>query len=70
MFYWAVVHAVLMFSSESWVLSKVMEKMAEREHTGFLSQIMGKKERRNPDRTDLTLIILWYLLKVKMCEFD
>ena len=51
MFYWAVfyravVQAVLLFGSESWVLSAAMEKTVEGVHTGFLRRIMGKRAQR------------------------
>ena len=39
MFYRAVLQAVLLFDTESWVLSPAMYKTVERVHTGFLCQI-------------------------------
>ena len=42
MFYRAVVQAILLYGSETWVLSTEMDKKVEGTHTGFLRQITGK----------------------------
>ena len=55
MFYRVLVHVVLLFGSDSWVLPAVMEKTVERAHTVFMCQIMGKQARKNPDRIWVTL---------------
>ena len=54
MFYRAVVQAVPLFGSDSWVMSAAMEKMVEGTHTGFLRQITGKRAQRNADETWVT----------------
>ena len=51
MFYRVLVHVVLLFGSDSWVLPEVMEKTVEGAHTVFMCQIMGKRALQNPDRT-------------------
>ena len=51
MFYRAVVQAVLIFGSESWVLSAYMETVVEGTHKWFLRHIIGKQMRWNPDGT-------------------
>ena len=51
MFYMAVTQAVLLFVSETWVLSVSMEKTVDVIHTGFLKQITGKKALRKVDGT-------------------
>ena len=56
MFYRAVVQAVLIFVSESWVLSEAMDKTVEGAHTGFMCQIMGKRAYRNMDGVWVTLV--------------
>ena len=48
MFYKVVVQAVLLFRSESWVMSAAMEWTVEGKHAGFLQHITGKREWRNP----------------------
>ena len=45
-FYRAVVQAILLYVSETWVLSESMEKRVEGTHTEFLKLIMGKRARR------------------------
>ena len=35
-FYWEVVHVVLLFGAETWVLSEAMTKKLEGLHVGFL----------------------------------
>ena len=51
MFYRAVVQAVLLYGSETLVLSAAMERKVEGAHTGFLQQITGKRARRLGDGT-------------------
>ena len=51
MFYRAVVREILLYAVDMWVLSAAMERKAEGTHTGFLRQIMGKRERRLGDGT-------------------
>ena len=53
-FYRAVVQAVLLFSSDAWVLLAAMERTAEGTQSGFLQQIRGKRARRRADRTWFT----------------
>ena len=43
MFYRAVIQAVLLFGSGSWVMLPEMNRMVEEKHTGFLRQIMGNQ---------------------------
>ena len=50
-FYNAVVHAVLLFRSKTWVLLAAMVKRLEVFHRGFLWQVTGKTERRQWDGT-------------------
>ena len=50
-FYRAVVRAILLYGSETWVLSAAMERNTERVHTGFLLQITGKQARQLRDGT-------------------
>ena len=54
MFYRVVVQAVLLLSSESWVMSEEMEKTVQGAHTSFLYQITGNWVRRNTGRTWVT----------------
>ena len=49
--YRAVVQAILLYGSETWVLSATMERKVEGIHTGFLRQIMGKRVRQLRDGT-------------------
>ena len=51
MFYRAVAQVLLLFVSETWVLLAEMERKVEREHTGFLKQVMRKQAQRIADRT-------------------
>ena len=50
MFYRTVAQAVLLFGSETWVLSKIMDRKMEGTYMGFLRQITGKQARRKADR--------------------
>ena len=52
--YKEVIHVVLLFGLESWILSEEMEKTVKGEHTGFLRQIMGKCARWDLDMTWVT----------------
>ena len=45
-FYRAVVQAVLLFGSETWVLTAVMMKNIKGIHVGLLWKVTGKKARR------------------------
>ena len=51
MLYRAVALAVLIFGSETWVLSAEMDRKVEGTHTGFLKNIMRKRARRIADET-------------------
>ena len=51
MFYRTVVQEVLLYGSETWVLSASMERKVEGTHTGFLQQITGNHAGRLGDRT-------------------
>ena len=51
MFHRAVVQAVLFFRLDLWDMSAAMYITVEGTHTGFLQQIMGKKERIKLDGT-------------------
>ena len=61
-FYSSAVQEVLIFVSESWVLSGLelwvlsaaMESTVEGTHTGLLQDIIGKRVQQNPDSTWLT----------------
>ena len=44
-FYRAVVQAILLYGSETWVLLASMEKQIEGTHTDFLQMITGKGEK-------------------------
>ena len=44
-FYRAVVKAILLYGSETWVLSESMAKRIEGTHTEFLQMITGKREK-------------------------
>ena len=57
MFYGEVVHVVLIFVSESWVLSAEIKRAVVGNHTGFLQQITGKWARSNPEG-------MWVMLEV------
>ena len=46
MFYRAVEKLVLLFGSETWVLSAAMERQGEGTHNGFLKQITGKRAQK------------------------
>ena len=50
-FYREVVQAVLLFRSETWVLSAAMAKRLEGFHVGFLRQVTGNTAWRNWDGT-------------------
>ena len=50
-FYVAVVQAILLYGSETWVLSASMEKRIEGTHTEFLRMITGKRENQLEDGT-------------------
>ena len=51
MFYRAVVQAVLLFETETWVLSVAMSRNLEGLHMGLLIPVMGKKSKRQRYRT-------------------
>ena len=51
MFYWEVVHAVLLFGEETRVLSEAMSPNMAGVHVGFLRKITGHKEKRQRDGT-------------------
>ena len=46
MFYREVVQAVLLFGTETWVLSVTMTNTVEGVHMGFLGQVMGKTAKQ------------------------
>ena len=50
-FYRAVVQAILLYGSETWVLSASMEKRTEGTHTEFLRMITGKRVKQLGDGT-------------------
>ena len=50
-FYRAVVQAILLYGSETWILFVPIAKMAEGTHTEFLRLITRKRARRLVDRT-------------------
>ena len=50
-FYRAVVQAVLLFSSDAWVLLAAMERTVGGTHIRFMRQIMGKRMLRRADGT-------------------
>ena len=50
-FYRTVVQAVLLFGSETWVLTAAMMQNIKDLHVGFLWQVAGKKARRIGDET-------------------
>ena len=41
MFYREMSHAVILFISETWVMTALMERMLDGTHTGFMRQISG-----------------------------
>ena len=49
--YRAVVQLVLMFESESWALPYEMMQVMEGFHVVLLSQITGKREKQQADKT-------------------
>ena len=51
MFYLAVVHAVLIFGVETWVLLKATSWKLEGLHVGFLKQIIVHRSVRQRDMT-------------------
>ena len=51
MFYRSVVHTVLLFGAETWVLSEAMSRNMERVHVDFLRRITGQREVRQEDGT-------------------
>ena len=51
MFYRAVVQAILLYGSETWVILAAMDNKLEEAHTGFLIKITGKLSRRILYRT-------------------
>ena len=51
MFYRAVVQAVLLYGSETWVLLAEMERKVEGTNTGFLCQVTGNRAGRLGDET-------------------
>ena len=50
-FYRAVVQSILLYGSETWVLSASMEKRIEGMHTDFLQMITGKGAKQLEDGT-------------------
>ena len=50
-FYRVVVLVVLLFGSDTWVLSTVMEKQLSGVHTSFMPKVMGKRSKRRSERT-------------------
>ena len=48
-FYHVVVHTVLLFRAETWVLRKTMSQRIEGEHVIFLRQVTRKQETRRRD---------------------
>ena len=50
-FYRAVVQAIILYGSETWVLLASMANMVEETHTEFLQLITGKRLRRLEDET-------------------
>ena len=54
MFYRAVAQTVLLFVSETWVLSALMKIKVEGTHTSFLRQITGNQAQGNADRRWVT----------------
>ena len=57
MVYRAVVREVIIFGSESWVLSEVIEMKVGGTHTGLLRQITGNRSISNPDGKLVTLAV-------------
>ena len=53
--YREVVQVVILFGSESWILSAAMEITAEGTHTVFLQQITGKQMWQRMDGMWVTL---------------
>ena len=53
-FYRVVSQVVLLFGSETWVLSSVLERKLEFTHTDFMRQMTGNWERQKEDRRWLT----------------
>ena len=51
--------AVILFVSDTWILSAAMERTVEGTHTGFLRKILGKQARRKLDRT-------WFNIKEEL----
>ena len=49
--YCAVNHAVLLFGSETWVITSSMMQNIEGVHVGFLRQVTGRKAQRLGDKT-------------------
>ena len=49
-FYRAVVQAILLYGSETWVLSESMENRVEETHTDLLRLITGKRASQLGDR--------------------
>ena len=50
-FYRAVVQAILLYGSETWVLLASMEKRIEGTHTELLRMITGKRAKQSGDGT-------------------
>ena len=50
-FYITMMQAVLLFESETWVLTARMEKALDSFHSRFARKIMGSQLRRRKDRT-------------------
>ena len=53
-FYRAVSQAILLYGSETWVLSSEMDNKLEGLNTDFLRHITGNRERQIVDRTQDT----------------
>ena len=51
MFYRAVVHAVLIFGEETWILLAAMSRKTEGMHLGFFRQVTGKKDKCQRGKT-------------------
>ena len=54
-FYRKVPQTVLVFGSETWTILAVMEMKVKGTHTGFMSQITGKRARKKAEGRWVTL---------------
>ena len=49
-FYHAVVHTILIFGADKWVLKYLTKTRIDGVHTGFLQQVTGNRKMRQQDR--------------------